>query len=162
MFQFKSKNYTKSLEDEIDWKIIDQLHGVVSQISGYCFDIKKFCVTTLFVVMTLLAKFSSGKLDNSFFITGSIIPICFWLLDSIAYFYQVKLRGKMEEHYDKIRNRNSSKKDKGGLVINESRIHIPLCHLVKNAFFNHSMWIYFILLLINNFLWFLFYKNIIK
>ena len=34
--------YQKSLIDEIDFKIIDQLHGAVSQISHFCFEIKNF------------------------------------------------------------------------------------------------------------------------
>ena len=90
------KPYTKSLQDELDWKLLDQLYGVVAQISSFCFEIKKFCVTTLFVVMTLMIKFTSDKLDHSIFVAGLLIPICFWFLDATGYFYQVKLRGTME------------------------------------------------------------------
>lgn len=74
--------YAKSLEDELDWKLLDQLYGVVSQISNFCFETKKFCVTTEFVVLTLLAKFTSDKLDQALFITGLAIPVCFWFLVS--------------------------------------------------------------------------------
>ena len=41
-----AKPYTKTLQDELNWKLVDQLYGVVAQISGFCFEIKKFCVTT--------------------------------------------------------------------------------------------------------------------
>ena len=54
------KPYTKTLQDELDWKLLDQLHSVVAQISGFCFDTKKFCVTTEFVVLTLIVKFTIG------------------------------------------------------------------------------------------------------
>ena len=48
-----TKPYTKSLQDELDWKLLDQLHGVVAQISSFCFETKKLCVTTEFIVLTL-------------------------------------------------------------------------------------------------------------
>ena len=67
--------YVKSLEDELDWKLLDQLHGAVSQISGFCFEIKKFCVTTTFIILTLLVKFTSDNLDQSLFITALITQV---------------------------------------------------------------------------------------
>ena len=70
-----AKPYTKTLQDELDWKLLDQLSGVVSQISSFCFETKKFCVTTLFVVMTLMVKFTSDKLDDSIFVAGLLIPL---------------------------------------------------------------------------------------
>jgi hypothetical protein len=52
--------YYKTLQDELDWKLLDQLYGVVAQISSFCFETKKFCVTTEFVVLTLMIKFTEG------------------------------------------------------------------------------------------------------
>lgn len=74
--------YTKTFEDELDWKLFDQLHGVVSQISSFCFETKKFCVTTAFVVLTLMINFTGDKLDHSLFVTGLVIPLCFWFLSN--------------------------------------------------------------------------------
>lgn len=34
--------YIKTFDDELDWKLFEQLHGVVSQISSFCFEAKKF------------------------------------------------------------------------------------------------------------------------
>src|SRR5258708_29521344 len=82
--------YEKTLEDELDWKLLDQLYGVVSQISSFCFETKKLCVTTEFVVLTLLAKFTTDKLDHSLFVTAMVVPLCFWFLDAVVYYYQVK------------------------------------------------------------------------
>ena len=36
------KPYVKTLEDELDWKLLDQLHTAVAQISNFCFEIKNF------------------------------------------------------------------------------------------------------------------------
>lgn len=143
MSQSDPKPYTKSLQDELDWKLLDQLHGVVAQISSFCFEIKKFCVTTLFVVMTLMVKFTSDKLDHSIFVAGLLIPICFWFLDATGYFYQVKLRGTMES----IRQRLASRDAKplivanGAVVIAPSRASASIRDRVVDAGFNHSMWL---------------------
>ncbi|MCL6472988.1 MAG: hypothetical protein K6T91_09305 [Firmicutes bacterium] len=99
--------YTKSFEDELDWMLLDQLHGVVSQISRFCFETKKFCVTTEFIVLTLLAKFTADKLDHAFFVSGLVIPLCFWFLDAVGYYYQVKIRGTMESIRERLVARNS-------------------------------------------------------
>ena len=73
------KPYTRSLDDELDWKLLDQLHDAVSQISGFCFETKKFCVTTEFVVLTLFAKFTHDRLDHSLFVVGIVLPLAFWI-----------------------------------------------------------------------------------
>lgn len=158
MSQSDPKPYTKSLQDELDWKLLDQLYGVVAQISSFCFEIKKFCVTTLFVVMTLMVKFTSDKLDHSIFVAGLLIPICFWFLDATGYFYQVKLRGAMES----IRQRLASQDAKplaaanGAVVIAPSRTSASIRNRIVDAGFNHSMWLYVILVLIDVVIWLLF------
>lgn len=156
MSQSDPKPYTKSLQDELDWKLMDQLHGAVAQISSFCFEIKKFCVTTLFVVMTLLVKFTSDKLDHSIFVAGLIIPVCFWFLDATGYFYQVKLRGTMES----IRERLASRYEKSSLlsvtgtaVIATSRLSASVPIRVFKAGFNHSRWLYLLLVMIDGILW---------
>ncbi|MDR7089813.1 hypothetical protein [Cellvibrio fibrivorans] len=145
------KPYVKTLQDELDWKLLDQLHGAVAQISNFCFEIKKFCVTTLFVAMTLIIKFTSDKLDLSIFVTGLVIPLCFWFLDATGYFYQVKIRGAMEA----IRIRLSSRGEEkivvalSGHVIELSRISAPRHKRILSAAFNHSMWLYLLLVAID-------------
>ena len=152
------KPYTKTLEDELDWKLLDQLHGAVSQISSFCFEIKKFCVTTTFVVLTLLVKFTSDKLDHSLFAAGLLIPICFWFLDSIGYYYQVKLRGTMENIRQKILARGTDNivASTGEKIISEERVHRPGYFKVKDSIANHSMWIYVFMISIDLVVWGLF------
>lgn len=159
-----AKPYTKTLQDELDWKLLDQLSGVVSQISSFCFETKKFCVTTLFVVMTLMVKFTSDKLDHSIFVAGLLIPLCFWFLDSTGYFYQVKLRGTMEQ----IRSRLAARDLRpllaadGTGIIAKDRVNIPNYRKVLDAALNHSMWLYAVLVVANLAVWALFSIGKIK
>jgi hypothetical protein len=150
--------YTRSLDDELDWKLIDQLYGIVSQISGFCFETKKFCVTTEFVVLAFLAKFTANKPDHSIFVAGLAIPLCFWLLDSVAYFYQVKIRGAMESIRERIKERNKQRiVDTGGApVIARDRIQRALFRRVFDAAINPSMLLYAFLAVIDLCTWRLF------
>lgn len=154
-----SKPYTKTLQDELDWKLLDQLHSVVAQISSFCFEIKKFCVTTDFVVVTLVVKFTSDKLDPSLFVAGLIIPICFWFLDATGYFYQVKLRGTMESIRQRLASRDITV---GDFIIDHSRASAPMQQRIVNAGFNHSMWIYAFLIMVDIGVWLLFIAGGIK
>lgn len=147
--------YTKTLDDELDWKMIDQLYGAVSQVSGFCFEIKKFCVTTLFVVLTILVKFTNDKLDHSIFATSLIITFVFWFLDSVSYYYQVKLRGMMDSIRASIHSRGkvSISLEKVSKAIEPSRIEQSQSERVFKSAFNHSMWLYSILFFITFAVW---------
>lgn len=153
--------YIKTLEDELDWKLLDQLHNIVSQISSFCFEIKKFCVTTEFVVLTLIVRFTGDKLDHSLFVTGAIIALSFWFLDAVAYYYQVKLRGTMDAIQSRLRSRQSKKIV--GIdtwnVIAPNRVNVSWANRAFNAGFNHSMWLYGFLVLIDFALWLLFLRG---
>lgn len=163
------KPYVRSLEDELDWKLLDQLYGVVSQISNFCFETKKFCITTEFVVLTLIVKLTTDKLEHSIFISAFVIPLCFWFLDSVAYYYQVSIRGTMESIRQRIKNRNQAQlvTTMGSQaivpeVIASSRIHKDSLKNVSDAVFNHSMWLYGFLIGIDCIVWGLFAVGAIK
>jgi len=153
--------YVKTLEDELDWNLLNQLYGVVSQVSSFCFEIKKFCVTTEFVVLTLLAKFTKDKVDHSLFVAGFVIPLCFWFLDAIGYYYQVKLRGSMESIRQRIGSRHTQQVygASGGHVISVERTKRTGVSRVIDAAFNHSMWLYAFMVLIDLVVWGLFVKR---
>lgn len=160
----EAKPYTKTLQDELDWKLIDQLSGVVSQISSFCFETKKFCVTTLFVVLTLMVKFTSDKLDDSIFVAGLCIPLCFWFLDSTGYFYQVKLRGTMEQIRQRLASRDlrALVAADGTGIIAKDRVNIPAYRKVLDSALNHSMWLYAVLVTADLSVWALFSVGRIK
>lgn len=147
--------YVKSLEDELDWKLLDQLYGATLQVSNFCFEIKKFCVTTLFVVITVLAKFTQDKLDHSIFVTAVIITILFWFLDSVSFYYQVKLRGMMNSIRESIHKRSKTQIISNTIsqAIQPDRIANKQYKLVFDAVFNHSMWLYGILSALTAIFW---------
>lgn len=146
----KEKSYQKSLSDEIDFKIVDQLHSAASQISGFCYEIKKLCVATLFIALTFIVKFTNNRLDSSIFISSYCMIFSFWFLDAVSYYYQVKLRGKILTTINNIKERNKEIKeikgtDDGDMIIERSRIESKLSKKIFQAGINHSMWLYLLL-----------------
>ena len=147
--------YSRTVEDELDWSLLSQLHAVVLQIGTFCFRTKQVCLTVLVGVVGLITALTSDKLDTSIFVAGLLIPICFWLLDSIAYFYQVKLRGVMNGVRDRIHKRHSETILRGpnAKVISDNRTNRSSIERVRDAFFNHSMWLYYMLIATDCVLW---------
>ncbi len=156
--------YTKTVEDELDWSLLNQLHAVVLQIGVFCFRTKQVCLTVLVGVIGLITALTSNRLDNSIFVAGLLIPICFWFLDSIAYFYQVKLRGVMDGIRDRIQKRHSNSILRGPNleVISDDRVRRSAAKRVRDAFFNHSMWLYYILVITDCVLWVAFIQGVIQ
>ncbi len=156
--------YTRTVEDELDWSLLNQLHAVVLQIGTFCFRTKQICLTVLVGVVGLITALTSDKLDTSIFVAGLLIPICFWFLDSIAYFYQVKLRGVMDGVRDRIHKRHSESLLRGpnAEVISDERTSRSSVERVRDAFFNHSMWLYYILIIVDISLWAAFKQGAIQ
>jgi hypothetical protein len=157
--------YTKNFEDELDWNMLSQLHNVVLQISGFTFRIKEVCLTVEIGVMGLLFKLTHDSLDPSVFIAGIIIPVCFWFLDSTAYYYQVKLRSIMDKIQERLRERNTEKlvyDNKFQRVIEKERSLRPQIEQWLASFFNQSMLMYYILIIVVSFLWYLFSAGVIS
>lgn len=154
----------KTTEEEIDWKLLDQLHGAVAQISSFCFEVKKFCVTTLFAAITVVLSITSRKLDHSVFIVGLLIPLCFWFLDATGYYYQVKLRGMMEAIRVRLAKRGGNQilSASGLEIISTSRTSAPVLRRALAAGFNHSMWVYLVLIALDMLAWLLFYGGHIQ
>jgi hypothetical protein len=98
--------YKKSLEDEIDWKLIDQLHTATSTFSSTSLELKKLFFVLVGIAIPTLVKLAKDKLDFSLFITIYILGFSFWFLDSFTYYYQDKLRDKMDDVFSRIKQRN--------------------------------------------------------
>jgi hypothetical protein len=141
--------YNQSIEDKLDWSLLEQLYGVVLQIGTFCFRTKQVCLTVLVGVTGLIATFTQDKLDASIFVAGAVIPLSFWFLDSVGYYYQVKLRGVMDGVRDRLHQRHGEDVLRGpnAEVISNSRTDKPVRNRLFDAFFNHSMWIYLFLLI---------------
>ncbi len=130
----------------------------------FCFRTKQICLTLDFAIIGLLIKFTANQLDRSIFVAGILIPFGFWFLDAIGYFYQVKLRGVMDEIRTRLMERNSAQfvLPPGSGAIEEERINITQILKIKDAFFNHSMWLYGILVIIDIILWQMYKSGVIS
>ena len=157
------KEYKKSLEDEIDWKIIDQLHNATLNFSSKSLEIKKMFLVFVGILVPALIKLSGEILDWSIFVALYLSIFSFWILDSYTYFYQEKLRGMMNERFKSISIRNQEEKiiqenKEKGFTIQEERVE--KISKVKSLF-NASHLIYLIMSILNSICCYLFWKGIV-
>jgi hypothetical protein len=157
------KEYKRTLEDELDWKVIDQLHTATVNFSTTSLEIKKLFFVLIGIAVPTIIKLSGDKLDFSLFMTLYILTFTFWFLDSFTYFYQEKLREKMNWHFNEIKNRNKESLIvpdgiKQGLVIEINRTNKN--RLWRSAS-NPSVRFYFVLFTINTLGLFLFLNKYI-
>ena len=97
-----NKNDTK---DKLSWDKINQLHEAVSNFSKQSFDIKKLWITVEVSAITLMMSLKVK--DFKFIVIVSIaVLIFFYLLDSMTYYYQDKLREGIAKEQNSIRKRN--------------------------------------------------------
>ena len=150
----------KTLNIELNLKQIDQLHNVTSQLSSFCFEIKKTCIATIFIVLTLVITFTDKKLDLSIFIISYITILCFWFLDGTAYFYQVKLRTMMNAKFDKVRKLSGESDESGGVI--DDRGEKTIYKQLLSTSLNPSMILYYILIVLNSIGLLLFVCNVIE
>ena len=149
---------------DLDWSLLDQLHAVVIQIGTFCFRTKQVCLTVLVGVVGLIATFTSERLDQSIFVAVAVITACFWFLDAVGYYYQVKLRGIMDGVRDRIHKRHAEGVLRGpdSEIIADSRVQRAAGLRLVDAFFNHSMWLYLFLLVLDLVLWRCFTAGVIR
>lgn len=55
----------KNIENEIDWKIIDQLHNATNNFSKNCLEIKKLLFVVIGISTPLIINLCNNKLDLS-------------------------------------------------------------------------------------------------
>ncbi len=102
----ENKEYKKSVQDEIDWKIIDQLHSATLNFTSTSLELKKLLFVLIGIAVPSLIKLAGDKLDLSLFITIYLLSVTFWFLDSLTYYYQENLREKMDKRFSQIKARN--------------------------------------------------------
>jgi hypothetical protein len=103
----ENKEYKKSVQDEIDWKIIDQLHSATLNFSSTSLELKKLLIVLIGIAVPALVKLAGDKLDLSLFVTIYLLSFTFWFLDSLTYYYQENLRELMDIRFNQIKTRNS-------------------------------------------------------
>ena len=128
--------------DEIDWKIVDQLHDATLKISNDCFEYKKLCVAVVAGVIALMVRFGSADNLQFVFAVCGLVCLGFWFADATAYFYQRSLRRTMTSKLNKIAERNGAEA--------EANLEAPT---MWAAIFNRSMALYSVLLAVIFVLW---------
>ena len=123
--------------DEIDWKIVDQLHDATLKISNDCFEYKKLCVAVVAGVIALMVRFGSADNLQFVFAVCGLVCIGFWFSDATAYFYQRSLRRKMTAKLNRIAERSGAE--------TETNLEVPT---MWAAIFNKSMALYMVLLVV--------------
>jgi len=80
--------YKKTFEDEVDWKMIDQLHNATAKFSASSLEFKKLYFTIISISTPIIFKISDEQFSVALLISPLLISLFFWFLDSFAYFYQ--------------------------------------------------------------------------
>ncbi len=159
----ENTKYTKSLQDEIDWKIIDQLHNATLNFSNKSLEVKKLFVASISIVIPSILKITKESLDLSIFVTLYCLIVIFWLLDSYTNYYQVKLRGKMDKKFEEILKRNNGKKIECSVEYDEFTIEKDRVDSIKivDILFSKSHLIYLLFLISNTLGIILFFGGVI-
>lgn len=134
--------YVKSLEDEIDWKIIDQLHNATITFSTKSIEIKKCFFSFIGILIPILIKFNDTlnlKLCNIVYIA----ILSFWIIDSYTYHYQQKLRRNMDKRFENISKRNQCQ------ISNFTTTSTACKSCIMKSIFNESHSIYMLAITIN-------------
>jgi hypothetical protein len=84
--------------------------------SNTSLELKKLLFVLVGIVVPSLIKLAGDKLDTSLFVTIYLVALTFWFLDSFTYFYQEKLREKMDKHFSNIKLRNT-----GCIILNDEK-----------------------------------------
>jgi len=160
----ENKEYKRTVDDDIDWKVIDQLHSATNNFSSTSLELKKLFFVLVGIAVPSLIKLAGDKLEISFFITFYILISTFWFLDSFTYFYQEKLREKMDERFNQIKTRHKEdsvilpEDKKQDFTIESSRTSK---NRIWRSIFNSSLRIYWVLLIVNSIGTILFLMDII-
>lgn len=158
-----NKEYKKSLEDEIDWKLIDQLHAATLNFSNASLELKKLFFVLVGIAIPSLIKLSKDRLDFSLFITLYVLSIAFWLLDGFTYYYQETLREKIDKHFNQIKARNNESIIITNNIIQDYTIEVKRTKKGRlfRSIFNPSVWFYLVLLILNTIALVLFFNHTI-
>lgn len=125
----------------LDKNLIDQLHNATLNMSKQCFEIKKICLTIELTVLTFVLNFVSNNDACCLYIAflGLAIPLSFWILDSLSYYYQDSLRSTMIKEGNRIR-------DEYRLSTLENKHDRNITSRLFLSFFNLSQLLYYILI----------------
>jgi hypothetical protein len=148
-------------QDELDQQSIDQLHAFVVEVSKNCFELKKLCATVVGSSLTLFAAFTSERIGPVLFVGGAVIIFFFWMADAQSFFYQEKIRNRMNNLQEGMVQRSHANLifDGVGMPISAKRQGRPVSRRVWHSVFNWSMAFYYGLLLIDGLAFLVYYLS---
>ena len=147
---------TTEIKNDIDWKIIDQLHNATINFSKTSLELKKLLFVVLGISTPIIFSVFDNKLDRFLFIFLGICILMFWLYDSYTYYFQEKLRSSMNNRFTNIAKRNNVKIEANKyftLPSNRSNNH----RLIRSIF-NDSNLIFYGIFIVLVVLGYFFYK----
>jgi hypothetical protein len=138
------------IENTLDLRLIDQLHNSTLNFSKASLEIKKLLFVLFSIAIPVLIQVSDNKIDMSLFVSMYVCIILFWILDAFTYYYQEKLREKMDRVFLEIKKRNNCDYglvNQNGVTIEKSRSKKG--RLFRSLFNSSSLIMYPLLLIIN-------------
>ncbi|PKQ63230.1 hypothetical protein BZG02_10815 [Labilibaculum filiforme] len=143
------------ITDEIDFKVVDQLHAATLNFSNTSIELKKMYVIIIGIAVPALLILNKQNLDTSIFVVLYLLSVIFWLVDSFTYHHQVKLRLIGNKKLNEIYNRNNynfNKTKPKNFIIDPFRKNE-----IINALCNSSHILYYLCFLVNS-IGFILYK----
>lgn len=160
MNECNKQEYKKTLADEIDWKIIDQLHNVTLNFSSKSLEIKRIFVIFIGILVPVALQLSKNTLSWALFSSLYVVIISFWLVDSYTYYYQEKLRGLMNKKFESNSLRNGTS-DTKHFVIDPKRVKKKGLKSLVKSMFNFSHLLYYIMIILNLITSLMYWKGIL-
>lgn len=105
---------TIKIKDSLDRMQIEQLHNATLNFSNSCIETKKLYVTVMIAVFTVFAAIYEEELASHLTIILGfeiVVTFFFWIVDSVFYYYQSKLRKQMGCQVKKIEARHNIREE---------------------------------------------------
>ena len=124
------------IKQTLKLKEIDQLDSAILQFSKNTLATKKICASLLVGITALILKLTDNSLDLSIYLSSFISLLIFWIIDSNSYYYQRKLRIRMTEIVNDLKD-NQLVTDGFGMPLDNKEKSSW-----RKAFFNDSQLFY--------------------
>lgn len=132
----------RDIDSEIDWKIIDQLHNAVLNFSRNSMQAKKimFSILGIFVAAMLQKDYVSEIIN--WLLVIDVIVFLFWSFDAQTYYYQEKLRAKIDTRLVRLKTRHNGVFDDDELTLPDDRQNSNEKMRIWRSFINGSVLFY--------------------
>lgn len=127
------------IQETLKIKELDHLNAAVLQFSKDTLASKKVCASLLVAIIGIILKITDNILDPSIYVAGYVTILLFWILDSYSYYFQRKIRIRMSQIANELKNKDFLLDGYGMPLLKNEK---PSW---KRAFFNNSQLFYLLL-----------------